>query len=356
MEKKKPSIMDALQAAVDDVTMSLADSFSLEDYRSEEDGSSIFVDGALDGIYLFHGEEPRHNAEALNGCLTFIRRLADCKEGEGACDLVDRYAAKHRAVEMMDVFQKMLFTYKSQFNADNIVMSALMTMMDTRNIESVKYALMIFEVYQVGNLMEEVKPNIYLAGLCEEFTFYALNNMDDWNDGADWIAETAVHVHGWGRIHVVRHMKGVTQAQCDWLLSQGWRNDVDPGYSVVECVARSHIQDKLKSDEGISEEEFLALQEMMPALIQDSPIGGIKAYPEWVEFIKRYLMAAQTYRPQANTRLIARILGYMARNAGGDSGEKIEEAIAAAYGTGTCSPEDCASCTEECESAGVDWE
>lgn len=347
MPERNMSIMNYIQASVDD-TMSLPSGFSLEPYRTS--GDAALADGAQDGIYLYHTEPVKHDASALNACLTLIRKLSNCKEGTGAREIVDDFARKYRAIEVMDVIQKILSTYKSQFNSDNISMSALMTMMDTENIESVKYALMIFEVFQMGTVMEEIKPNIYLLGLSDEFTLYALSNMDRWKDGADWIAQTAVRVTGWGRIHAVRFINGVSRAEQDWLLSEGWKNDIMPQYSALQCLERSKIYDRMKDENGISAGEFASLQELMPWLLDEEPVAGLSAFPDRIDFLKRFLAAAKTYKGAADTKTIVDVLAYMARETGGTQGIRISEAIASA--AAGCAPEACASCTANCTAAG----
>lgn len=130
---------------------------------------------------------------------------------------------------------------------------------------------------------------VSLLGRHEEFTLYsavALTNMLANPEKELWAL--ARRVSGWGRIHLVERLAEDPSPQVqDWLLREGFRNEVMNEYLAYVCAVGGDLRQALYGE--VDDDLLRAAGEIIEALIHGGPAEDIQDYPDAAEVINRYL-------------------------------------------------------------------
>jgi hypothetical protein len=150
----------------------------------------------------------------------------------------------------------------------------------------VKFAIALLGV--IGD--PDDKEIVTLLGKHEEFTLYsavALSNMLD--DPALELWELAKYVHGWGRIHLVERLLDTENPDIqDWLLREGYKNDIMYEYLAYTCAATGDLKAAL-SQETIDDELLISAGEIIEALIYGGPAEDINDYEDAAVVLQNYV-------------------------------------------------------------------
>jgi len=171
----------------------------------------------------------------------------------------------------------------------------------------------------------------------EEFTLYgaaAINNMFEDPDEELW--KLAIAVHGWGRIHLVEHLaQTLHQNIRDWLLREGYRNDIMHEYLAYTVAIAGDLNHAL-SHGFVDDELLLAASEIIEALFAGGPAEDINDYKDAAETILSYLRHLRTRHTNLKTnyfittqyvqQYLAENLSIKIREGNGWTEEKITQA------------------------------
>ena len=245
------------------------------------EGSVSFVDGARDAMLIYHSvkeaEPPQQSAALLDTVIDAVKRHA-CNDA-----LLKIYALTDGCSVL--TLRKMILSRFTRYlgeaaaGADGIVfetsgVSELMhECLRGYDAEVVKFGLVLCEL----NTEEKHIPKemIRVLSRCNEFTLFCLYNMQGWINANSEIFYTAMHVHGWGRIHAVDMISPRTEQIRTWLLMNGCHNDIMPQYSalaVYEKTGCRRILVQAVTDRQLSEIAFL-----LSALVAEGVSAGISA-------------------------------------------------------------------------------
>jgi hypothetical protein len=132
--------------------------------------------------------------------------------------------------------------------------------------------------------------DIVLIGKHDEFTLYsavAVSNMLESPEKILW--EMAKSVEGWGRIQVVERLTQTKDPQIkDWLLREGYKNNVMYEYLAYTCAVTGELHNALSApaiDPGILD----AAGDIIEVLINGGPAKNIDYYEYAAEVIYNYL-------------------------------------------------------------------
>ncbi|KRN88824.1 SEL1-like repeat protein [Ligilactobacillus ceti] len=245
---------------------------------TDELSELAFADGALDGIRIYHTDQPTDvlNHQELKLLDTLVAAI-----GENDVDLVSELYRKlmqnHSTLSLIDALEERFdtFTYEKNFNNIYQVGGTLIVTSDYH--ELVKLGMLLLERLSYP---QDAKNVIRVLGLCNEFTLYAIYNMRHWEDGQQEIFNLAQKVHGWGRIHALNWLKHPTKpAVKDWILYHGLNNTIDPVYSSYNVFIKAECGERL-AKKNLSDKEFAALSKVMTTLISGGPCLGINNIAE----------------------------------------------------------------------------
>ncbi|TQS00877.1 limonene hydroxylase [Paenibacillus ottowii] len=129
----------------------------------------------------------------------------------------------------------------------------------------------------------------------DEFTLYAAVAIRNISEQAnEQLYKLASQVHGWGRIHVVERLEPARQEIRDWLLREGFRNNVMYEYLAYECAHKGELHTAIAVPH-IDQELFDGAGDILSALLAaGGPAESIDDYEHAAMVIGNYLRHAKT--------------------------------------------------------------
>lgn len=175
--------------------------------------------------------------------------------------------------------------------------------------------------------------DIFLTiGRHDEFSLYAavaIQNQEN-SERSHW--ELGKNVFGWGRIHVVERLSETTDpAIQDWLVRDGFRNEILYEYLAGLCARAGHLKEALKQD-TVDRELLTAAGEIVTAWLLGGPVASITSYEEGVETVQ--LLLGHLNRSAATLGDLLAVSAVRSFLIG--SSPKSEEAIAHGWSEGLC--------------------
>lgn len=250
---------------------------------------SPFIDGARDGILIYHVE-----GNALPTDNVVKRILKDV--GEGKFDIAitgieDYLKNEDSFLFKIDCLQDFISEHKELIAPDKLFHFAEILLNETENIEVVKFAMSLLELLDMEE-NENMVNKIKIFGLCNEFTLYSIFVLRRLNDGNEHIFDLAKRVHGWGRIHAIEFIEPLNEEIKNWLLMEGYKNDVLYEYSALSCAQKSDLLEHLKRND-YNDEEFRKAGEIISLLLNEGPVAGISGFKDAEELLQAYLTCCE---------------------------------------------------------------
>ena len=285
------SLMDAIANSVirdsDGKDRHLPDDFTLPPLDDEK--LAKFADGAIDGIFIYHTEHQPMSDEARKIMVKAMKAVGKGDRDE-AKTLFEELGTKARAISIIDDLQNYIIEHKESVSAESIVKFALYTLYNTKDRESLKFALSMLELVKLDD--DNLKDILRILGLSDEFTLFVIFIMQQWENANEEIFRLARKTKGWGRIHAIERLIPDTPAIRDWLLRKGIFNNVLPAYSALNCWEGSEAENLLFAPE-IPPEDFSAISKLLSALLDEGPCPGISEIEKDDEVIKAFLRKAK---------------------------------------------------------------
>lgn len=226
-----------------------------------------FVDGAMDGIALYHMGVPDQDIALLEQAVnTAVTDLAQARE------LVRQWVTDGHMISARQKLLTYLLDHQQQLPAPEIYRLAAECALKGTHREEVKFGLVLLMLFDL-NQNEPLKNAMRILALSDEFTLYVLVAALGWTNAPQEILRIARSVHGWGRIHAVKALEPETSEIADWLFAEGWNNTVMPAYSALECCKKAKLQKRL--EDGLNERDFSCACGLLSALLAEGPVPGI---------------------------------------------------------------------------------
>ena len=143
--------------------------------------------------------------------------------------------------------------------------------LNTGHKNSVKFGIAILGLCQNQVVIEQLK----ILGLNEEFTLYvviALLNLHE--NPEDDLFELGKKLKGWGKIQLVDRLAriGKTEALKEWLITDGYKNNIHYQHLACTCATYGELSKKLKP-KTIDAEVYIAAAEIFEVLLSSGPYG-----------------------------------------------------------------------------------
>lgn len=242
--------------------------YSLPQEDRPGEGKIRFVDGAMDGIALYHMGVPGQDAalliQALDAAATDLAQ---------AHELVMQWAADGHMISAREQVLNYVLDRQQQLPPSEIYRLAAECALKGVRREEVKFGLTLLALFDMSQ-NEPLKNAMRILALSDEFTLYVLSAAANWDNSAREILRIAKSVQGWGRIHAVRALEPETAEIADWLFAEGWDNTVLPGYSALECCNKGRLQQRLESGE-LNAKDYSRACGLLTALLEEGPVPGI---------------------------------------------------------------------------------
>ena len=249
----------------------LPDTFSLpRDYS--EPGKVKWADGAFDGVGIYHMGAPQITEEHLQIIADAFSAPDDHEKVKAG---MKDFFAQVVPLRGIDAIQQYILEHTAVLPAETIYQLAI-ECLSGPDIDFVKLGMILIEIFSEPE--DDVKDMIRTLGLSDEFTIFALFNMQRWQNGNEEVFALARKVHGWGRIHAVDRLNPETQEIRDWLLAEGIDNNIMQAYSALEVYRKTDIAALLKTD--VTDAQLDQIAGVLLAMFDEGPVKGISALPE----------------------------------------------------------------------------
>ena len=271
----------------------LPDNFSLP-RESEEDGIS-WAAGAMDGVSLYH-TAPYALTDDQRELMERAVTAAAAEDFITADALFLELAKQVRAISFAGELQSYVMDHSDRLDAEHMFQTAVNLVTKSAYTECVKTGLALLVLF--GGVEEEVKDAVRRLALYEEFTFFALMNMCDWDNASEEIFSVAKKVTGWGRIHAVDMLEPETDEIRHWLLTEGSVNKVMASYSSLTCWEKSGAESLLFSVPTY--EEYEGISFIIEGMLDEGPIPGISKLKDPEKVLLRFLEISENYSLSAD--------------------------------------------------------
>lgn len=272
-----------------------------------------FADGAIDGtIRYYMGRADNTDIEMLTQAL----KLASQDKFEDAGNALMTYFAQGIVMlPVMDKVQEWIYAHSGELSPENLGRFAMTFLMQSSDVESVKFALTILEVID-NEPTDELRELVSTLAACEELTLFCLFVLGGYEDANDIYFALAKKLHGWGRIHAVSMLKPANEEMRDWLLREGWQNNVMPEYSAITIIKRVKLADMLQNvDAGKLDELANQAGNLIGYALQEEPLAGLSAYKRAGEVLHGYLACAKKARlTEENQRKLPEIKAFIEKS------------------------------------------
>ena len=273
------------------ITEALVDGRLPEGFRlPTEDGDAMFMDGAKDGILVYH-RSPGHEltGEQAQLITDAVERISG-GEFYDAEELVWRIADEIGPLDAHDPLRNAIAQNAQRLELGNLFHFGMVLAQSSDRREHVKVALSILSLFQPDEAGKQV---VRTLGLSDELTLFAAAAMSAWDDANREYFALAQKVRGWGRIHLVARLEPETEAIRHWLLTEGVHNDILPAYSAMPCFEKAGVPALLEGD-ALSREEFSGIRDILLALTDEGPVPGLSAIEDAPKSIRLFLNHAKT--------------------------------------------------------------
>ncbi len=204
--------------------------------RPRKPNELTWSSGALDGVFGHHmalakREEIGRRVQKL---LTALKRLLREATDENLKSLYD-VVLEESTLPIADAFQSELSKNVPSHKA-NVAQIGRYFAAGADRREATKFGILLLEV--IGSQTDS--SLLETLALNDEFTLFAalaLAHVTD--DPAQALWSIAKQVHGWGRIQVVERLNGTRDLEIqEWMLREGFRNEVMDGYLAGICARK----------------------------------------------------------------------------------------------------------------------
>lgn len=262
--------------------------FSLPSDNSEN--KIGFEDGALDGIFVYHMAHADMSEESLSKLNELMHNVSDGNFELGSAVLSD-FARDNTALNSIDEFEGFIYDNTDWIDPNKLHRFAEECLMsDDRNI--VKYGMEMIEVFSEPN--ENIKEVIRNLGLSDEFTIFAIFNMQHWSNSNDEIFRLAQKVHGWGRVHAVKYLEPANEEIKSWLLKEGVKNNIMPDYSALVVYEKADVRSLLKGE--LTDDALNSVVLIIDSLLSEGPVCGISAIEDADSMLLDFLEQVKRHR------------------------------------------------------------
>lgn len=288
------------------ITSSVVDGELPADYSlprpDNNDNGVLWVDGALDGVSIYHMNIPPLSEEDQTIMEKAIRTAA-ARDYDQAYELFEALGKSVNAICAIDDLQSFVLNHQEELDPQSLYEYSVYAVMASMDKECVKYGLSLMELFNL-DANEDLKKAIRTIGLSDEFTIFAVFLMKQWENGNNEIWQLAQKVHGWGRIHAIERLDPDTEEIRHWLLTEGVHNNILAAYSALTCWEKADARTALQHP--LTREEYEGIRDIIDGLLDEGPVPGISEIEDAEDMILAFLRQSETLAAETEDHRIIR--------------------------------------------------
>lgn len=245
----------------------------------------VFIPGAKDGISVFHFSSIKQKTAAATIADHLITdwQAGNFNSLNSILELLNTYGT----LTVIDTILEKIEERKEEIEVANVVDYACHLAFKASDEELVKLGIGLISLLDFSSEPQTLAKLIKLA-LYDEFTFFVVEALADYDNEQAMLFEIAQKVDGWGKIHTVKKLEPVSEEIRQWILRKGCTNTIMDAYLGLECATKGDLVNALRQG-SIDEEIFEGAGIIINALIDEGPQKGISVYQHTEEVLERYL-------------------------------------------------------------------
>lgn len=221
--------------------------------------------------------------------------------------------------------QQWIDDHRDTLDPEPLIWFADQLLQEADQSEIIKFALSLlefFDLYQEEGLADEIR----LLAKCNEFTLFCVRNFLQWEDGQEEIWQIARQVYGWGRIAALEYLDPRTVQIRQWMLEEGWDNDVNPEYTAWLLADNVDLVGVLEQP-TLTSKAFEGAEALVDALLVDEPVPGISRIQQPVKLLTEFLRHCEEQEKELEEyQVILHILQYAQNRLSGKEQETVKQA------------------------------
>lgn len=265
----------------------LRENFTLEPYKKINPKGINFIDGAEDGMMLFHMKVEPQKEEILY--ITNLIKKASKDNIEETCIKLDEYFAnnKIKTLPNMDLIIDDIRKNSKNVDPNALLDLAVRIIANTRNIELMKLGICLIGMIDVSRNkgLVEVLEKIALS---DEFSLYINYVIRNWKNANEIRFMLAKKLDGWGKIHLVTSLEPTTENIKEWLITEGCKNKIHLGYLANIVAKKIDIIDVLHRNK-LNKKQLEGIDYIMQGLLEKGPVSGIERFSDSTELFESYI-------------------------------------------------------------------
>ena len=239
--------------------------------RKDRPGDFYYSDGFMEGNITGLDKGGEESPELQDG-------LSQILEGEydRAVQTLQAFFSDgedHLMNAYVESVQQWIDDHRDTLDPEPLIWFADRLLQEADQSEIIKFALSLLEFFDLHQ-EEELAEEIRLLAKCNEFTLFCVRNFLQWKNGQEEIWQTARQVYGWGRIAALEYLDPRTAQIRQWMLEEGWDNDVNPEYTARLLAENVDLLGVLEQP-TLTAKAFEGAEALVDALLVDEPVPGI---------------------------------------------------------------------------------
>ena len=243
-----------------------------------------FADGAMDGTIRYH-MGPTKNPDI--SALTLVLEMASKERYKDAANaLITHFNQGGMMLPVIDALQEWIYSHTGVLSPEHLGQFVRTLLLQSNDVESVKFALVVLEVLE-QEPDGELREMLLTLASSEELTLFCLFNFGIFADANEMTFALAKKLKGWGRIHAVSSLRNTSEEIGQWLLAEGWQNEIMPEYSAITVIKRTKLYAQLQGK--VSDELFAIAGKLIGYSLGDSPVKGLSSSKNAGQLLTAYL-------------------------------------------------------------------
>lgn len=320
----QPSILQRLYDALDERGR-LPRDYSLQQALEPEGpaGGFYYSDGFMEGNITGLDKGGEESPELQDG-------LSQILEGEydRAVQTLQAFFSDgedHLMNAYVESVQQWIDDHRDTLDPEPLIWFADRLLQEADQSEIIKFALSLLEFFDLHQ-EEELAEEIRLLAKCNEFTLFCVRNFLQWKNGQEEIWQTARQVYGWGRIAALEYLDPRTAQIRQWMLEEGWDNDVNPEYTARLLAENVDLLGVLEQP-TLTAKAFEGAEALVDALLVDEPVPGISRIRQPVKLLTEFLRHCEEQEKELEEyQVILYILQYAQSRLAGKEQETVKQA------------------------------
>lgn len=256
--------------------------------ESNDVGQLKWASGAFDGV-INHHSSSSPDTEQIDQILRLFTRLSKEVNKQDVEQLYFLIKEVNTLALIDALIEKFI---QLNINFDNLYQFIYWLLLNSPDREVIKFSIAI-----LGSYPTKQTELFQLFGMHEEFTLYSAvalqNTLTEPHELEKALLSLAKKVHGWGRIHLVERLaKRPSTEVKDWLLREGYKNNVMYEYLAYTCATAGELKIALEH-ESVDMPLLISTGDILEALIMGGPAEDMHDYNDGAIVCLYYLTQLQ---------------------------------------------------------------